>query len=82
MIIYTFVRRITIITLPPIFLTILYTYPFRYIIYLGELSGNIFQITMAHLYTYTCIDIIVYIKNINETVVFSPIHMAVFVLIF
>ena len=26
---------------------------------------------MAHLYTYACIDIIVYIKIINETVVFT-----------
>ena len=37
---------------------------------------------MAHLYTYSCIDKILYIKNIDETVVFPPIHMAVFFLMF
>ena len=30
-------------SLPPIFTTILYTYTLRYIIYLGEPSGNIFS---------------------------------------
>ena len=33
---------------------------------------------MARLYTYTCIDMTVYIKNINEQWFFFPIHMAVF----
>ena len=31
----------TLFSLPPIFTNILYTYPLRYIIYLGEPSGNI-----------------------------------------
>ena len=48
----------------------LIVYPFRYIIYLGEPSGNIISNYHGTLYTYTCIDMIICLKYIYETVTF------------
>ena len=50
-------------SLPPIFTNILYTYALRYIVYLGEPSGNIISNYYGTLYTYSCMHIIPYIKR-------------------
>ena len=64
-----YLENYALFSLPPIFTTILYTYPLRYIIYLGEPSGNI--ISNCHgTFIHICIDMILYLKYINETVVF------------
>ena len=57
-------------SLPLIFTNILYTYSLRYIIYLGEPSGNIilnYRVTFIHIYMH-CYDPM--FKNIYETVFF------------
>ena len=69
-------------SLPPIFTTILYTYPLRHILYLGEPSVNTisnYHGTFIHLYMHWY-DPIYKIYKWNSC--FSLIHMAVFFLIF
>ena len=71
MVIYTSVRRIMNYYLTPDFPTIIYIYPLRYIIYLEEPLGDIisnYHGTFVHLYMHWYYTI--YLKNINETVVF------------
>ena len=61
-------------SLPPIFTTILYTYPLRCIIYLGELSGNIisnYHGTFIHIFIHGYYPI--YQKNFSKPS-FSLIH--------
>ena len=57
-----------------------YTYTLSNIIFLGETLGNIIKITMAHLYTYSCMDIILFLKiyynpffSANVTVLFADV---------
>ena len=48
-----YLENYALFLLPPIFTNILYTYPLRYIIYLGEPSGNIilnYHGTFIHIY--------------------------------
>ena len=71
-----------IFSLPPIFTTILYTYPLIYITYLEEPSGNIISndhgiFIQIYMHWYDPI-----FKNINETVVFSSMNMALFFSLF